>query len=118
MQNFGSQAYFRVDLNLKVVDKMVDGSGYKITQQIEEELALIKEVKAMAQEAHAEKNTHKKNTNKIRAWRINVKMALQKQEESRLHSIEKQTYELALNRYTEKLNDVLAIGIQDRKSVV
>ena len=112
MQNFGSQAYFRVKLNLKVVDKVVDGSGYKITQQIDEELALIKEVKAMAQEAHAEKNTHKKNTNKIRAWRINVKMALQKQEESRLHSIEKQTYELALNRYTEKLNDVLAIELQ------
>ena len=83
-----SQTCSRVDLNLKVVDKMADGSGYKITQQIEEELALIKEVKAMAQEAHAEKNTHKKNTNKIRAWRINVKMALQKQEESRLHSIE------------------------------
>ena len=106
-----SQICSRVDLNLKVVDKVVDGSGYKITQQIEEELALIKEVKAMAQEAHAEKNTHKKNTNKIRAWRINVKMALQKQEESRLHSIEKQTYELALNRYTEKLNDMLAIKL-------
>ena len=90
---------------------MADGSGYKITQQIEEELALIKEVKAMAQEAHAEKNTHKKNTNKIRAWRVKVKMALQKQEESRLNSIEKQAYELALNRYTEKLNDMLAIKL-------
>lgn len=90
---------------------MADGSGYKITQQIEEELALIKEVKAMAQEAHAEKNTHKKNTNKIRAWRVKVKMALQKQEESRLNSIEKQAHELALNRYTEKLNDMLAIKL-------
>ena len=90
---------------------MADGSGYKITQQIEEELALIKEVKAMAQEAHAEKNTHKENTNKIRAWRVKVKMALRKQEENRLHSIEKQTYELALNRYTEKLNDMLAIKL-------
>ena len=40
MQNMNSQIHSRVKINSKVVLKMADGSGYKITQEIEEEIAL------------------------------------------------------------------------------